>query len=223
MKEEQLRQADLKTLAGSESEVWEGSSYYSDAEEWTWLFWAEDGAFMPMFRQLDLAHLLELACGHGRHSERILSRFEAQLESFTIMDILESNIQICRDRLASQPKLRTLVNDGVSFRPLDANSLTAIFCYDAMVHFDKEVVKSYLKECERVLLPGGKALLHHSNYSAQPDSHFGTNPHARAFMSAELFAEYTRAANLEVVEQKGVPWGGEAGLDCISLVLKATG
>ncbi len=209
---------DVQKLAEKEAAVWESSRYYADAEEWTWLFWSDERPFLPLFRQLDLTYILEFACGHGRHSERILSLFDAQVQRITLMDILKSNIDRCTLRLGRQDKIRFLVNNGVSFRPVESDSLTAVFCYDAMVHFNREVVRAYLKDCGRVLVPQGKALLHHSNFSEDPDSNFGQNPHARAYMSASLFAKYAEEAGLEVLEQKVIHWGQESNLDCISLV-----
>jgi hypothetical protein len=89
-----------------------------------------------------------------------------------------------------------------------------------MVHFDRRVVQSYLQDTARVLIGGGKALFHHSNWSVDPDSSFGRNPHARAFMSAGLFSRYAQRSGLEVLQQRTVDWGNESGLDCDTLLAK---
>ncbi len=210
----------VATLARTEAKVWEASSYYDDAERWTWLFWSEAHPFRPLFEQLDLSRVLELACGHGRHSEYLLAHYGSRLGSLVMMDILQSNVDYCNARLGQRENLRVLVNNGVDFQPMPASSLTSIFCYDAMVHFDRQVVRSYLGDAVRVLVPGGKALFHHSNYSFDPDSHFGTNPLARAFMSKGLFARYAERLGLEVLQQTVFDWGGESGLDCLTLLAK---
>jgi SAM-dependent methyltransferase len=211
---------DAETVARREAGVWEASPYYDDAERWTWLFWSEAQAFRPMFEKLDLSQVLELACGHGRHGEYLLTHYGSRLGSLIMMDILESNVQRCRERLRRNGNLQVLVNNGVDFQPIESSSLTAIFCYDAMVHFDRKVVLSYLQDTARVLVPGGKALFHHSNYSLDPDSNFGTNPHARAFMSKKLFADYARRSGLDVLQQVVLDWGNEPRLDCLSLLAK---
>ena len=87
-----------------------------------------------------------------------------------------------------------------------------------MVHFHRDVVRAYLIDSARVLVPGGKALLHHSNFSLDPDSSFGSNPLARAFMSAALFKKYAESAGLEVLKQQVIPWGRQPDLDCLTLV-----
>ena len=211
-------------IAQSEASVWEESPYYEDAEEWTWLFWSPEHPFRVLFDQLDLTDVLELACGHGRHAQFALENFPDKIASMTIMDVLESNIEYCKSRLSAHNKVSILANNGADFQPVKDSSLTAIFCYDAMVHFNHEVVKSYLQDTFRVLRVGGGALFHHSNYSSDPKRHFGQNPHARAFLSAEIFKEYAVKSGLKVCEQFIMPWGGGKGkvenLDCISLVVK---
>jgi ubiquinone/menaquinone biosynthesis C-methylase UbiE len=207
-------------IATTEAVVWDGSTYYDNAEKWTWLFWSEDRPFLPFFKQLDLTNLLELACGHGRHSEFVLSHFGDQVKSLVMMDILQSNIDYCLERIGDHDNVTIIRNSGIGFHPMMDESLTAVFCYDAMVHFNRGVVQSYLADTRRVLVPGGKALFHHSNYTLDPDTHFGLNPHTRAFMSASLFRKYAEGAGLEVIDQKIMPWGKEADLDCLSLVLR---
>jgi hypothetical protein len=39
-------------------------------------------------------------------------------------------------------------------------------------------------------------------------------------MSRELFAHYCIKCGLEVVEQQVIDWGGETGLDCLSIFQK---
>ncbi len=220
MSDSDPKKMTAEQIATTEAVVWDGSKYYDHAEEWTWLFWSEKHPFFPFFKQLDLTHLLELACGHGRHSEFVLEHFEGQVESLVMMDILQSNIDYCRNRIGERGNITIITNSGVGFEPVPSESLTAIFCYDAMVHFYRDVVRSYIADTLRVLKPGGKALFHHSNYTLDPNSHFGLNPHARAFMSAELFKNYVEEEGLEVLGQKIMSWGNVAELDCLSLIRK---
>ena len=218
--DDKLAPREVEALARSEAMVWEASPYYDDAERWTWLFWSEAHAFRPLFDELDLTRVLELACGHGRHSEYILSHYEARLGSLVMMDILQSNVDHCKARLGQWDNVLVLVNNGADFQPTQASSLTSIFCYDAMVHFDRQVIQSYLADTARVLAPGGKALFHHSNYSFDPDAPFGANPHARAFMSKGLFAKYAQLGGLKVLQQTILDWGKETALDCLTLLAK---
>ncbi|MEA3176508.1 MAG: hypothetical protein QOI59_31 [Gammaproteobacteria bacterium] len=214
------QQEVIERRAHSEAQVWENSVYYETAEKWTSLFWSPQGRFLPLFEQLELTSTLELACGHGRHSEYLLAHYEPKIKRLLMTDILKTNIDYCMARIGPNPKASLFVNNGVDFRPVESASLSAIFCYDAMVHFHRDVVRSYLGDIARVLIPGGKALLHHSNYAQGSDTSYGSNPHARAYMTTSLFAEYARAANLVVSDQSIFDWSRVQDLDALTLVQK---
>jgi ubiquinone/menaquinone biosynthesis C-methylase UbiE len=205
-------QQDIATVA----EAWAKSPYYEDAEKWTFLFWDSGTEFRRLFDRLDLTAVVELACGHGRHSERIVG----SAGRIVMIDIFESNLDYCRRRVGNHPNVSFLKGDGGSFRPLEDNSTTAIFCYDAMVHFSPEMVRSYLQDATRILKPGGMCLFHHSNYPAPLNQHYGQNPHARNHMTVPLFESYAKAAGLSVVETTVIPWGAEPDLDAVSLLTK---
>jgi len=195
---------------------WRQSVYYEDAETWTFIFWSEDHPFYPQFKRLDLTVVLELACGHGRHSEIVAGR-SGQL---TLMDVHEENIEYCRTRLAGFRNTMFFTNSGHDFRPITDNALTAIFCYDAMVHFSADIVGAYLRDTARVLKPGGMALYHHSNYPAPLGRHYGQNLHARNHMTESLFRQFSDEAGLTLVESLPIEWGGVANLDRLTLLRK---
>jgi len=208
---------DLKKLADNVGRDWITSPYYDEAEEkWMHVFWGPNTMFYKMFYQLDSSIILELACGHGRHS--------AQMQDWDnqtiLMDINQSNIDFCIQRFAGFPRFTILLNNGFDCRPLDNDSCTAVFCYDSMVHFDSEVVFSYLRDIFRILKPGGRALLHHSNYTGNPGGHYAENPHCRNFMSQSLFAHYSKKSGLSIVESATINWGHDPDLDCLTLVAK---
>ncbi len=208
--------ASIKRSVDTVSQPWRESPYYAEAEQWTWLFWELGGQFRTLFDRLDTEVILELACGHGRHGEKIVS----QAKNLILMDVLEENIKVCRERFSAFSNVLFVVNNGFDFQPIESGSCTGIFSYDAMVHFSPDLVEAYLKDTARVLKPGGLALYHHSNYPAPLDRHYGQNPHARNHMTKNLFADYARRSGLVVVEQVVIQWGGTPDLDCLSLVAR---
>ena len=208
--------ASIKRSVDTVSQPWRESPYYAEAEQWTWLFWELGGPFRTLFDRLDTEVILELACGHGRHGEQIVS----QAKSLVLVDVVEENIKVCRERFSASSNVVFVVNNGFDFQPIESGSCTGIFSYDAMVHFSPDLVEAYLKDTARVLKPGGLALYHHSNYPAPLDRHYGQNPHARNHMTKDLFADYARRSGLVVVEQVVIPWGGTPDLDCLSLVAR---
>ena len=200
---------------------WAESPYYANVENMLAQFWREKSPFYAMFKRLDLTHVIELACGHGRHSEQIKDK----AERITLMDINESNVEVCRSRFKDNHNVSAIINNGLDFFPLPDSSVSAVFCYDAMVHFDHRSVATYLQDFSRVVADGAYGLFHHSNNGNPFFTHYGQNPHSRNFMTKELFARYALDADLNVVEQEVIGWGGGdnrvADLDCISLVQKA--
>ncbi|HRF08161.1 MAG TPA: class I SAM-dependent methyltransferase [Xanthobacteraceae bacterium] len=208
--------AKLKESAAVVSEPWATSTYYDDAERWTFIFWDEDRPFRRLFNRLDLTNLLELSCGHGRHSEQA-AEMTADL---TLVDIFDANLEFCRNRLQRFPFIKYVKNNGYSFDAVASESVTAIYCYDSMVHFSPDIVQSYLREAARILKRGGMGLFHHSNYAAPFNIHYGQNPHARNHMTKDLFHYFANQAELEIVESIVIDWSTSKDLDCVSLLRK---
>jgi Cyclopropane fatty acid synthase and related methyltransferases len=196
--------------------AWRQSPYYDDAERWTILFWNDGTPFRKFFDQLDLAPCWSSPAGMAGIRPR--SRHNAA--ALILMDIFQENIDFSRHRLRFFNNVDSHVNNGYDFQPIADGSLSSIFCYDAMVHFAPEVVRSYLKDTARVLKPGGRALFHHSNYPTAPKEHYGQNPHSRNQMTEATFRDYTREAGLETLGTQIISWGQIPDLDCISLVAK---
>lgn len=138
-----------------------------------------------------------------------------------LVDINASNIDACRARFADAPrKVEFIVNNGAELSGVQSQSLTALFSYDAMVHFEFDDVLAYIKEIYRALEPGGRALLHHSNNDKQPGNIYNDNTHWRNFMSAALLKHAAARAGFIVLDQIVIPWAGAADIDCLSLLEK---
>ncbi|MCW2272991.1 methyltransferase domain-containing protein [Rhodoblastus acidophilus] len=192
--------------------------YYRHAEEWVNTCWDLESRFpfREMFNRLDSSVIVELACGRGRHSWQMRDWPNQKI----LVDLVPDNIAFCRKRFAGLTNFQFIVNNGIDLREIADGAVTAVFCYDAMVHFDHEIVYAYLREFKRILRPGGMALLHHSNYPHNPGGDYKGNPHWRCFMPAGLFRDYAIKTGLEVVEQRCFAWGDVADIDCLSLVAK---
>ncbi|MDG3041598.1 class I SAM-dependent methyltransferase [Roseicyclus marinus] len=86
-------------------------------------------------------------------------------------------------------------------------NVSFVFCFDPMIHFDSDVVRSYLAEFHRVMKPGAFAFLHYSNLTGIPGGDFQRNAHAWIFMLVQLFSHYAQKEGLQVVKQKTIDWG----------------
>jgi ubiquinone/menaquinone biosynthesis C-methylase UbiE len=205
----------LAQLSGSaEACPEEQQRYYAAAElameeQWRTLIW-------PELQGMDFSVVVDLAAGYGRNSAKLLEH----AGELIIVDINRECIEHCRRRFAGKQRVSYLQTDGASLKGIADASVTLIYSFDAMVHFDSDVVRAYLQEFERVLRVGGKCFCHHSNYEGQPGGGIAKAMHSRNFMSAELFAHYSIKAGLAVRKQKILDWGGCPGLDCISILEK---
>ncbi len=193
------------------------SFYFDEAETSKSLemFWDQNSVFYHMFQQLDIRDVIELACGRGRH----VSNYEKRAQSITLVDILQENIDFCKKRFNGCNKISFYKNNGYDLRDLEANKYSALFSYDAMVHFELIDILTYMKDIYRVLKGGGRALLHHSNYHADYKAAFSSTSHGRSFMSKECFAYLAYRAGFVILDQKIIDWGIPE-LDCISLIEK---
>lgn len=212
MPAELLKTALLKAAATS-GDPFRISPYYEEAEQamdWQWeeLIW-------PTIQAFDFRAVVDLAAGHGRNTARLLP----YAEQITIVDINQECIDYCKARFPDNEKIRYVKTDGISLHGIVDESITLVYCFDAMVHFEREVIREYLKECYRVLTAGGYCFCHHSNYTDNPDGDFKESPHWRNFMSKELFAQYSKEAGLEVVTQQVIDWGHPV-LDCLTVLRK---
>ena len=184
-------------------------------------------------RGIDFSHLLELACGHGRNTARLLD-FVARAEGrITLVDVNRHCLDACRGRFAHDPRaiatdgsnrIRFILGDGFSLRDVQTGSVTFIYSWDSMVHFHRELMERYIHEFARVLVPGGRGFVHHSNYGAyapDPGSNFTDNPHWRSTMTAELFSQYAGAAGLRLLSQRIIDWRESKGIDCITEFAKS--
>lgn len=179
-------------------------------------FWSEDSDFLRMFNRLDLTSVIELACGRGRHVRMYMDK----AADITLVDILDKNIDICRERFGAYSHIHYYRNNGFNLEQLPSDTYTSLFSYDAVVHFEMMDIYEYLKDIYRVLVKGGKVLIHHSNYDKDYTASFINSPHGRSFMNADIFAYLASRCGFRILEQKVIPWGGMEDHDCITLLEK---
>ena len=191
-------------------------SYFEKAEKEVGIFWDFNSEFYKMFQKLDISNVIELGCGRGRHVVNYIDK----AENITLVDILQKNINICKERYKGEEKIKYYKNDGYDLKELAADAYSALYSYDAMVHFELLDINSYLRDIYRVLKEKGRVLLHHSNYHADYRADFSNAPGSRSFMSKECFAYLAYRAGFEILEQKVIDWNGVKELDCVTLLEK---
>ena len=208
---------DLEGLAKKAGKNWVKSKYFDNAEPHMQGQWEK--LVYPFIADCDFASVVDLAAGHGRNSEML----RTVARKIYVVDVNVENIDFCRQRFAGDDRFTFITNNGIDLSALADESITLVYSFDSMVHFDSDVVRAYLKEFKRVLKPGGRAFCHHSNYTRNPGGNIRENPAWRNFMSQSMMAHYAIKEGLTVARSKIVAWGeteAESELDCFTLLEK---
>jgi len=101
---------------------------------------------------------------------------------------------------------------------LPDRSISLVYSWDSMVHFERSVVAQHVQEFARVMQPGAWGFVHHSNQGTiSDDPDIERAPHLRSNLTADLFGAYCREHGLERTNFLVFDWGGVANTDCISL------
>lgn len=158
---------------------------------------------------------IDLACGHGRFTNIMKDKFE----SVYSVDVNDDNIKFCTERFEKNKNVFICKTNGFLL-PFVDNFAEFIFSYDAMVHFDIDVIISYLRETKRVLKNGGTAFFHHSNSFNIKHTDIRKNPHWRNCMTRELFDFLARKEGLTVIRQQVIHWDEVSCSDCLTLLRK---
>lgn len=193
---------------------WRSSHYYELAEpdmdgQWHGVLW-------PILSGCDLSVVVELAPGHGRNTRKLL---EVSRE-LHLVDLNAECIAACRARFGVRDGLHYHVNDGLTLPAELRGRVTLVYCWDAMVHFHRDVVAAYLRETSAALAPGGRAFLHHADLApGEVRGEWTSNPHWRSDVTRDFVRDAAARVGLEVESQSKLRWAGEID-DCISVLVK---
>jgi predicted TPR repeat methyltransferase len=74
------------------------------------------------------------------------------------------------------------------------------------VHFEAMDTITYIMEIHRVLMPGGRALLHYSVNEVNPEGSYASDPSWRNFFSESLMRHIASRAGFGVLERRVFEW-----------------
>jgi ubiquinone/menaquinone biosynthesis C-methylase UbiE len=187
-------QTDLHGLAKQVGDDWAQGAYYDEAEramggQWRDLVW-------PIISGSDFSQTMDQAAGHGRNTALLLQH----AGHLTAVDINETNIAFLKQRFGDCPNIRFIKNNGFDLREVSGASVSFLYSFDAMVHFDSDVVRNYIKEFRRVMKPGAQGFCHYSNNYHIPTGSYRDHGGWRNFMSRQLFEHWLTKEGLQVLE-----------------------
>lgn len=190
------------------------SPYYERAETESGLapFWSDASRFLLLFGQLDLSNVIDFACGRGRHTAQFIDR----AGMVTLIDANAANIHACRRRFEGSHNVQCEIGT-TRLNSCRTGEYSAFLSYDALVHFEALDVIELLGEIARVLRPGGRALLHYSNYQDNPTGSFDDSPHWRNFFSEKMMLHFGSRVGLRTIESMTFPWSDETVSDALTL------
>ena len=109
------------------------------------------------------AKILEIGCGGGKFSERLVGLGG----SLVCADVSSEMLGRTHERLHGGKNVAFQKLNGYDLHQFRKDSFDFVFSFDTFVHIDMEDSYSYLAEIRRVLRPGGKGFLHFANLNSQ--------------------------------------------------------
>ncbi len=113
--------------------------------------------FEPFFGTRDV--MLEIGPGGGRFTEILLPKCRRLIAAETSPTMLK----LLRERFGDDAGIEYHLTDGRGLGKVSDDSVDAAFSYGVFVHLQHWDIYNYLAELQRVLKPGGKAIIQHSN------------------------------------------------------------
>jgi ubiquinone/menaquinone biosynthesis C-methylase UbiE len=167
--------------------------------------------------------IVEIGPGAGRFTEVLLPK----CQKLIAVDTSPTMIELLKERFADESKIEYHLSKGKGLPEIPDASVDAAFSYGVFVHLQHWDIFNYLQELNRVLKPGGKALIQHSNtfselgwkeFLREVPRQLNRHKLYLSFIvnSPELMSEFVRRAGLEVEDTLTEV----AKRDCITLIRK---
>src|SRR5919106_4836203 len=167
--------------------------------------------------------LLEIGAGGGRFTEVLLPR----CKKLIAVDTSPTMLDLLRERFAGDSRFECRLVDGRGLGRIADESVDAAFSYGVFVHLQHWDIYHYLAELRRVLGPGGKALIQHSNVLSElgwakftrevaPQLNKHKLPYTFVVNTPALMREFIVRAGLECIELRT----DIARRDCLAFIRK---
>lgn len=163
--------------------------------------------------------IMDFACGEGR----IVNQIKDKYQQIICCDLPDGPLEACKKRFKNFSHISYVPSTEKGIE-CEADKCHAVYSWDAMVHFDFNMLKFYLCEIFRILKKDGIAIVHHSNLKNCKEVHceenWLNNSSNRSNVSKEEVCDLAVDMGFTVLEQNCISWGGVKDMDCISVFKK---
>jgi ubiquinone/menaquinone biosynthesis C-methylase UbiE len=214
--DQRLEREQRRGVLGPAHRRWRGNSSGENERRWTGWDWSGGGEEWSESPEWKLAliedvlarwipaggSVLEIGPGAGRWTESLVER----ASRVTVVDVSERPLELCRQRFGSESAIDYVLSSGCDLPGVASGSIDAVWSFDVLVHVAPCDVAGYLAEIARVLVPGGVAVLHHSD--GRNRGRIPSRRGWRAPMSRGLVAALAHERGLRV-ERQFDSWGAD--------------
>jgi SAM-dependent methyltransferase len=140
--------------------------------------------------------ILEIGSGAGRWSIELIKLADRVI----LADISEKCLDICKEKFKRYDKVEyKLVTNFLDF--LGESSVDYVWSYDVFVHINPTDIKKYVSEFQRILKPGGIAIIHHAGNRTLNTLNTLTTLNPRSMMDGSTFASIVHKNGMEIIDQ----------------------
>jgi hypothetical protein len=166
----------------------------------------------PFLDGCGFAQTVDLACGHGRNTPKLLPLANALIEP----DVQPGNIEVCRQRFAASPTARFECNNGYDFWPVPDRWATLVYCFDSRCTSSPTSCARTWPTCNACWR---RAAPPFATTPITPAAATGAPTPARAITYPPRSLPATRrTSDWSSCGRSRSTWGEEIDLDCLSLV-----
>ena len=146
-------------------EIWNSWDWSAAGKEWT----VSDAWYESLIRNVlrrwipSGSSVLEIGPGAGRWSEPLIDL----AGRYVGVDVSTGAIEFCRKRFRDARDAEFMVGSGTDLSGVADQSIDRIWSFDVFVHINAADIAKYLDEFNRVLKPGGLAIIHHGTVAGQ--------------------------------------------------------
>jgi len=187
--------------------MWDNYDWSQGGEEWTQvakkargldpLKWKQEiiNKLMLKYIRKD-SIILEIGPGAGRWTTELINIAHRLI----LADISKTCLKICKKKFKDFSNIEYhYIDKRLDF--LEDNSIDYVWSYDVFVHINPADVANYVEDFERILKPGGIAIINHTGALSGYESGYKKEFHLRSEMDEKIMSQVVSNYKMIMLEQ----------------------